>query len=53
MIKKEYIQPEIKAVKINLPNILADSITNDTTGYKFGGDDEISDVDPIDAGDGL
>ena len=53
MIKKEYIQPTVKAVKINLPTILADSITNPDTNYKFGGNDEISDENPIDAGQGL
>ncbi len=55
MIKKEYIQPEIKAVKINNPKILAGSITNPETNYSMGDNEEInpSDPDPISAGDGL
>ena len=36
MIKKEYIQPEVKEVKILLSTILAGSIKNDTTNYSFG-----------------
>ena len=31
MIKKEYIQPEVKEVEINLPTILAGSEQIDTT----------------------
>ena len=41
MIKKEYIQPTVKAVKILLPTILAGSLS---------GDSNVPDVDPEDPG---
>lgn len=41
MIKKEYIQPEVKEVKILLPTILAGSLS---------GDNNVPDIDPEDPG---
>ncbi len=48
MIKKEYIQPTVKAVKINLPVVLQAISGND--GYKITEDDNI--YDPTEGGDG-
>ena len=55
MIKKEYIQPEVKEVKVILPTILAGSIQNPNTEYSMSEDDPIDPEDPypVDAGLGL
>ena len=53
MIKKEYIQPEVKEVKVILPTILAGSIQNPDTKYSMSEDDDIDEGDPISADDGL
>ena len=54
-MKKIYIEPSVKAVKIILPTILAGSITNPDTGYSTNDNEEINpdDPNPIDAGQGL
>lgn len=54
-MKKIYIEPSVKAVKIILPTILAGSITNPGTGYSTNDNEEINpdDPNPIDAGQGL
>jgi hypothetical protein len=53
MIKKEYIQPEVKEVKVILPTILAGSIQNPDTDYSMSENDDIDEGDPISAGEGL
>ena len=54
MIKKEYIQPEVKEVKVILPTILADSIVNPETNWTLGSPiDEGDPEEPVDAGGGL
>ena len=53
MIKKEYIQPEVKEVKVILPTILAGSIQNPDTEYSMSEDGPIDESDPISADDGL
>ena len=52
MIKKEYIQPEVKEVKVILPTILAGSIQNPDTDYSMSEDGPI-DEGEISAGEGL
>ena len=53
-MKKEYIQPEAKEIKLNLQaTILAGSIVNPNTKYSMGDDDPVETEDPIDAGEGL
>ena len=51
MIKKEYIQPTVKAVKINLPVVLQAISGND--GYKMTEDDNIDDTVPGDGSDAI
>ena len=51
MIKKEYIQPTVKAVKINLPVVL--QAISGNNGYKMTEDDNIDDTVPGDGSDGL
>ena len=47
MIKKEYIEPSVKAVEIKLANLM---ITSDpVTGTKFDSGDTTSDMDSFDA----
>ena len=53
MIKKEYIQPEVKEVKVILPTILAGSIQNPDTDYSMNENEDMDEDDPISAGDGL
>ena len=53
MIKKAYIQPEVKEVKVILPTILAGSIHNDDTDYSRDENEDINTGDPINAGYGL
>lgn len=52
-MKKEYIEPSVKAVEIKLNQILAGSIVNPNTKYSMGDDDPVETEDPIDASDGL
>ena len=53
MIKKEYIQPEVKEVEIKLTTILAGSVKNTTTGFSLTEEESIDEGDPISAGTGL
>ena len=47
MIKKEYIEPSVKAIEIKLANLM---ITSDPeTGTKFDPSEETSDMDGFDA----
>lgn len=49
MIKKEYIKPSVKAVKIQLNNMVMASMTDSVTGTKFDSDDTTSEMDNFDA----
>ena len=49
-MKKTYIQPEVKEIKINLPAILAADSLPGSNGYKLSDDDNI--YDPTEGGDG-
>ena len=46
MIKKEYIQPTVKEIKINLPVVLASGSNEDVTD---GQEDDPNDIASLDA----
>jgi hypothetical protein len=52
-MKKTYIQPEVKEIKINLPAILAADSLPGSNGYTLSDDNNIYDpTDPAEEGDG-
>ena len=53
MIKKEYIQPEVKEIKVNLPAVLAAESLPGSNGYSLGDDENIDETDLGDGSDGL
>jgi len=52
-MKKTYIQPEVKEIKINLPAILAADSLPGSNGYTLSDEENIDDTDLGNGSDGL